>query len=283
MFKRHVEPQVLSSLRDSQLFLVKLKPDVLSGQVFSAIRGNYVDFYYKGGCLFSFKKAFTTHRKYASVIKSQGDYISEYDLQNKIKLIENFTEGYEQIKQNCSLYSGLEAKGVSSVYHNYPFTNQNQDIVVLDIEVSFKAIDEERSQDRIDLLLLNKKTKVLKFYEAKHFSNNELWSEVGTQPKVITQIQRYETQIEQEKQNILKQYENYVNIVNDLYGCNLPCPTDIEKNVVLLAFGFDRDQLKGRIKKLLLDDCSLDGIFYYFVGNINAVNITNMWNEVKCG
>jgi hypothetical protein len=283
VFKRDLETQVFDSLQDSSFFLTKLKPDILSGTVFSAIRRNYMDFYHKGGCLFRFQKEFTTHRKYASVVQSKSDYVSENDLQKNVRLIQDFAEGYEEIKQNCSLYSGEEAKGVSSIYHNYSFLEQNSDVVVLDIEISFKAIDENRKQDRIDLLLFNKKTQCLKFYEAKYFSNSELWSRANTRPRVIAQIHRYESQIDRNKSNILKQYENYVNLVNDLYQCNLPCPKDIDNNVVLLVFGFDSDQRQGRLRELLLKDNSLKEIKYYFIGNVSNLNILNMWNNVRCG
>jgi len=64
----------------NKLFTEKLLPDIEKGTVFPAIRRDYVDFYHKGGNLFSFRKGFSTHKKYASIIKSKSDYISELDL-----------------------------------------------------------------------------------------------------------------------------------------------------------------------------------------------------------
>lgn len=267
----------------NKLFTEKLLPDIEKGTVFPAIRRDYVDFYHKGGNLFSFRKGFSTHKKYASIIKSKSDYISELDLQQKIELIKNFYEGYEQIKKNCSRYSGDEAEGVSRIYHKYPFTKNGLDVVVLDIEISFKAKTEKRNQDRIDILLLNEKTGQLRFYEAKHYSNSELWSIENTPPKVVIQIQRYEEQIEKNETIIISQYCNYVNIVKELFGYELPVPTSIDKKVTLLVFGYDIDQQRGRMKKLLLDDKSLVGIQRYFIGNISTVNINHMWNKVECG
>jgi len=282
LFQRYLDTQTIQSLSANELFRERLHPDILAGKVFCAIRGGYVDFYYRGGRLFHYQKEFSTHKKYASVIQSQSDYISESDFDRNIRLIRDFTEGYEQIKQNCSLYAGEEANGVSAVYHANSFVKQEQDIIVLDIEASFRAAEEDRKQDRIDLVLFNKKSGRLRFYEAKHFSNSELWSAVGTRPKVVSQIKRYQTQIAREKDQIVGQYGNYVNRMNELFGCSLPAPEAIDEYVPLLAFGFDRDQLQGRIKKLLLEDKSLDGMSYYFVGKISAVNITSMWNEIKC-
>jgi hypothetical protein len=261
MIRRNLCRETIDRLKDERLFTEKLKPDIETGTVFPAIRAGRVDFYYKGGKLFSYDKGFSTHKKYASVIRSDKDYISESDLQQNAKVITNFSEGYEQIKENCSLYSGVEAEGVSRIYHKYPFVNIELDIVVLDIEISFKSKSGGRSQDRIDILLLNKMTQKIRFYEAKHYSNSELWSQEGTSPRVISQIKRYEEQIEQEGTDILSQYHNYV---------------------TLLVFGYDRDQQKGRMQKLLLEDESLSGIQHYFIGNISAVKINNMWNTAKC-
>ncbi len=160
MFERQFNSHAIESLK---LFNEKLKPDILKGVVFSAIRGDYIDFYYKGGRLFTFRNAFSTHKKYASVIKSKKDYISESDLHQDVQLIHNFIDGYEQIKENCSLYAGEEAKGVSDVYHKFSFVRQEAEIVVMDIEVSFEAQLEDKKQNRIDLLLFNKKTQQLRF------------------------------------------------------------------------------------------------------------------------
>lgn len=281
MFTKKLDSVTIDRLRDDRLFIEKLKPDIEKGTVFPAIRVGRVDFYHKGGKLFSYVKEFSTHKKYASAIRSDSDYISESDLQQEVKVITSFSDGYEQIKENCSLYSGAEAEGVSRIYHRYPFTNNDLDIVVLDIEISFKAKSEERSQDRIDILLFNKKTQQLRFYEAKHYSNSELWAAKGASPRVVSQIHRYEEQIHEEDKDILSQYCNYVRIVNSLFGCDLPKPERIDEKVTLLVFGFDRDQQRGRMQELLLGDESLTGIQYYFIGNIAAVNLDNMWKAVK--
>lgn len=283
MFKRNLRSITIDRLQGNKLFAERLRPDIEKGTVFPAIRGNYLDFYYKGGKLFSYQKEFSTHKKYASAIKSKREYISELDLQQKIELITNFFDGYEQIKENCSLYSGVEAEGVSRIYHKYPFTDNSLDIVVLDIEIAFRAKTKERTQDRIDILLLNKKTQQLRFYEAKHYSNSGLWATEGIPPKVVSQIERYEGQIERETTAILSQYCNYVRIVSNLFGCGLPEPKSKDNKVTLLVFGYDRDQQRGRMQKLLLDDGSLAGMQYYFIGNISAMNIDNMWKDVKCG
>lgn len=280
MLKRCLNKNTIDRLRCDTLFKERLEPDIKQGTVFPAIRQERVDFYHKGGKIFSYRRnEFYTHKKYAAAIRSDGDYISE----SEIKPITSFFDGYEQIKENCSLYSGDEDEGVSRVYHKYPFTNSDLGVVVLDIQISFKAKSKERSQNRIDILLFNKKIQEIRFYEAKHSSNPELWAVEGTSPRVVSQIQRYEEQIQKEGKDILSAYCNCMRIVNELFGCGLPEPKSIDNKVTLLIFGYDRDQLRGRMQKLLLDDGSLAGIQHYFIGNISAVNIDNMWKAVKCG
>jgi len=282
VFIRNLKSESIDRLRKDRLFTDKLKPDIEKGLVFPAARASRVDFYHKGGKLFSYQRKFFTHKKYASAIKSDSDYVSESDLQRKVEIIKNFFDGYEQIKENCSLYSGVEAEGVSQIYHRYPFLKSDLDIVVLDIEISLKAKSEGKVQDRIDILLFNKNTGQLRFCEAKHYSNSELWAMKGAKPRVVSQIQRYEGQFQGDERGILSQYRDYVAIMNSLFNSNLPDPKSIDEKVTLLVFGYDIDQQKGRLRSQLLEDGSLAGIQHYFIGNISAVKITNMWKAAKC-
>jgi hypothetical protein len=126
-------------------------------------------------------------------------------------------------------------------------------------------------------------SKQLRFYEAKHYSNPELWAAKGASPRVVSQIQRYKEQIEQEHAAVLEEYGKYIEIVSNLFGCDLPKPEDVCPKATLLVFGYDRDQQKGRMQELLLGDGSLAEIQYYFIGNISGVDIGNMWDAVKCG
>ena len=283
MFKRDLNKNTIVRLRCDKLFTERLELDIQKRIVFPAIRRGRVDFYHKGGKIFCYQNGFSTHKKYASAIRYDSDYISESDLRQKVEVITNFFDGYEQIKQNCSLYSSVEAEGVSRIYHKYPFASSDSRVVVLDIEISFEAKSEERFQDRIDILLFNKKTQQLRFYEAKHYSNSELWAAEGTSPRVVSQIQRYEQQIQEEGKDILSEYCQYIRIVNDVFNCDLPKPGGLDKEVTLLVFGYDRDQQRGRMQRLLLDDGSLAGVQYYTIGNVSAVNIDNMWKAGKCG
>lgn len=263
-----------------------LKKDVQAGVVFPAIRNNSIDFYYKGGKLFEFKGGtFKTHIKYAAVLRSnkKQDYLSPSDF-SEITYVQDFASGYERIKENCSLYAGIESDGVSRLYSRYSYARNIKlpKVMVLDIEIAF-----EKGVDRIDFLLYNTTTQTLRFYEAKHYSNKELWSQKGTEPRVIQQLKRYDRQIRSKnnKQNkeIIDAYANYVACVNQLFGLGISNPQKVEDDTALIIFGFDQDQLKGRLTNLLIKDLSLKGRFYYTVGDIGSARIENIWNNTKLG
>ena len=213
--------------------------------------------------------------KYASVITPNGkDYLTETEL-STYKLASDFETNYLRIKENCKNYSGIEALGVSNIYHKNSYLSNNN-VVVLDIEISFESLNKENKQDRIDILFFNKSTKTLQFVEAKHFSNKEIWSK--TTPKVINQINRYESQIKKRKIEILSEYKEYVKNINKTFGISLPEPIDIDEKVTLLIFGFDNDQKKGRLKELVIKKPEYKGIKRYPIGNVKKIVTENLWN-----
>ena len=119
----------------------------------------------------------------------------------------DFKTNYPRIKENCSNYSGVEALGVSQLYHKYSYLSDSN-IVVLDIEVSFQSFTDEKKQDRVDGLLYNRETQTLQFVEAKHYSNSEIRSK--SKPEVIAQIKKYENQIAGKGADIKKAYSSYI-------------------------------------------------------------------------
>jgi len=273
--KRDIEQKILNKLLANNLWLSKIKDDCKNQVVFLAIRKNQFDFYHKGGRLFNFgKNGFRTHIKYAAVIDSiHNNYLTENELKH-YTLKSDFETNYPRIKENCSNYSGIEATGVSDIYHKYSYISKSN-IVVLDIEVSFKSLNEEKTQDRIDILFLNKEIKTLMFAEAKHYSNKEIWSE--GKPDVVKQVERYEKQIINKKEEILTEYSEYVKIINSIFSKSLPEPNEIEQKVPLLIFGFDNDQKNGRLKKHILNRQKEWNIRIYPVGNINNLVPDNLW------
>jgi len=278
-FKRNFSE--IKKLNKETLFSKCIRSDCKQQDVFMAIRNGYLDFYHKGGRLFKFdKNGFQTHIKYAAVIeKDKNDYLTEVQL-SKHKLSIDFIKSYSRIKENCANYSGIEAKGVSRLYHKYSYLSDSN-IIVLDIEVSFESDNKNKKQDRIDILLYDKENKILRFVEAKHYSNKEIISK--TKPDVINQIKKYEKQIKNKKHNIITAYSNYINIINEIFKNEtsylpLPLPNDVEDEVTLFIFGFDKDQKEGRLTEI---EKQLLGIKYYSVGNVKNVKINSLWNQAK--
>jgi len=280
MFKRSFNDKLINQLLKSDLYKHKISEDIKTGVVFPAIRAERIDFYHKGGKLFTFDEdGFKTHIKYASVYKSKEDYISELKI-SSLERIVSFVDGYARIKENCSLYAGVESSGVSYIYGKYSYAASISEIVVLDIEVSLESLDLDKNQDRIDILLFDKRKKQLIFCEVKHYSNKEIWSRKGSSPDVVGQVQRYVKQIGAKGDVILKEYGNYVDAVNKLLALNLPCPESIKQNVVLMVLGFDKDQLSGRFTELFKANMPKD-IRYYAIGNVASLKIENVLK--KCG
>jgi len=268
---------LIKKLKETKLYNEILKDNVVKGEVFLAFRDNRIDFYYEGGKLFSYdNKGFSTHIKYASVIVSNDgsskDYVTQEDLENyKVEL--NFLKGIKRIKENCQNYAGEEAKGVAEIYSQYSYLKSEENIVVLDIEYPFEAEERDgydrKVRDRVDILLLDIKNKKLFFVEAKHFPNEELLS--TTTPDVINQIKKYEQHIKNEKTIILKKYQENVELLNELFQIKLPQPKDIDENVILFVFGFDKDQRDGRLTALILNKKEYKGKKVCLVGNAKEV------------
>ncbi len=280
MFKRSFNDELIKQLINSDLYKHKILEDIKTGVVFPAIRAGRIDFYHKGGKVFTFDKdGFKTHIKYASVYKSKDDYISEAKI-SSLKRITSFVDGYARIKENCSLYAGIESSGVSYIYSKYSYVSLTSEIVVLDIEVSLESLDTDKNQDRIDILLFDKQKKQLIFCEAKHYSNKEIWSQKGSSPDVVEQVQRYVKQIGAKRDYVLQEYGNYVNTANKLFSLNLPCPDNINQQVVLMVFGFDRDQLSGRFTELFKVNMPKD-LKYYAIGNVVSLKIENVFKKCR--
>ena len=271
---RKVSSKIIAELLDSELWKDEIMKDCKEQKVFLAIRENQIDFYHKGGRLFNFSKdGFKTHVKYAAVIESNGkNYLTEEEL-GDYNLLSDFISNYGRIKENCSKYSGEEAAGISEIYHRHSYLSKSN-VVVLDIEVTFQSIDSPTKHDRIDILLYNKSTRSLQFVEAKHYTNKELWS--TTVPSVIGQIQRYERQIKEKEEEILRECVENVRVLNEIFGENIPEPVNIENKVALLIFGFDSDQRAGRLKSQIIDADAYEGIKIFPIGNINKFNPGNI-------
>lgn len=277
-FTRKLSSELIENLKKEPLFMDHLLPDLKQGNVFCALRNGSVDFYHKGSKLFGYgDNGFSSHYKFCLVSKNQDkgkEYITENKLQ-EFEVIKNFAEGYDRIKKNASLHAGLESVGVSYL-HGASYL-QSDGIMLLDIEAAMYDVD---TKDRIDIVLYDKQSGELKFVEAKHYSNKELWAEEGNKPEVARiQIPAYETKITASNTDIVEAYSDYIGHLNALFGLNLNKPQKISSTVGLYMFGFDASQ-KERIERLLKQDGSLQNIKHYFLGDPKQIKIKTLWNNV---
>ena len=283
-FNRHVEDKLIESLVKTDLWQEKLKEDCEKGEVFLAIRNGYISFYYKGGGLFNFDiNGFSTHVKYASVVdindeNAKKNYIYEDQLGKNMPLIKNFISGYAQIKNNCKLHSGEEAIGVSDLLKKSTYLLSKESYLVIDIEIAF--MDSNKKQDRIDILLYDTVSQTLRFVEAKHFTNKEIWSK--SIPPVIGQLKKYEDQIELFKKDIIDEYSRYFGCIKRIFNLQLPVPRKIDKKVSLVIFGFDEAQKLGdRFKELILGKPEYKGIPIYPIGNPKDLKAESIWKRAQ--
>ena len=277
----------------------KLKNDILinkaAKKVFPAIRKNEIHFYYKGGRLFKFSgKSFTTHLKYAFVCKDdEKNRDVTMSVLKDIK-VADFTQGYKRIKERCALYNkGLESFFVSKLFKKYSYVTSKEDVVLLDIEAALTR------ENRADMVLYDKKKQIIKFVEAKLFSNGELKSSKKTEtvpneeitPKkvtdksVIDQIERYEGKIAEKEKEIKEAYKNYIDVVNKLFGLKLPNnEIKISKKVGLIFFDFNGNDVSSQAiekkkKELLSSEYKIDERNIYAVGDTNNASL---WQLLRC-
>jgi hypothetical protein len=304
-FVRRFPDAAIKELEATDLFRECLRPDIVERSrgridrgrdVFPAVRNGRMDFYYKGGKLFSYSKrsGFTTHHKYASVIR--GDSRRPYVTDKNFHAIKTFKEGYERIKENCSHYSGVEAQGISEVYGKFSCAKNHRSntVVVLDIEISLRRDGEGKeaepgttaraNSDRIDLLFLDTESGILRFFEAKDYSNDEIRAKQGYEPRIVKQMLRYEKQLDRVSEEILEGYQAYVEVINKLFKPEPPLPTPLAVDPIprLLIFGFDMEQqekLKLEVKRLEEEY----GHSIYHIGNIKQVNQGTLFSGGRKG
>jgi hypothetical protein len=294
----HVNELMQEDLFNNYLWKDIVKPYIgrpTSGDVFPAIRKDKIEFYHKGGLLFSYNinHGFSTNQKYASVLKVVPNQVNVTEEQlGGIKCISNFMEGYQRIKENCRHYSGLESSRVAELCSKFSCakSERTSTVVVLDIEVSFKREEDadeplpgesdRAKSDRIDIVLFDIETRRLLFVEAKDFSNQEIRAE--GEPAIVDQIDRYKNQLNNDATRlyILTEYKKHINVINALFPNPqpLPEPIDISREPLLLIFGYDGVQ---KVHKLSEEKSRLEqeyDISVYSIGNISNANIQTIFN-----
>lgn len=213
----------LYSDKNSALFHL-LKNDIKSGAVFPAIRKNQIYFYYEGGCLYKFSNgSFTRDKafeKYSCAIENLSPYeVAKMQVENK------FTNAKGNDK---------ERRLLNALYHHTYRGEHFCDTVVLDIEVNLNG--SVACGKKCDLVFYNVLSRELMFVEGKVFSDKRVNVRRNNMPEVIEQVNIYSAAIAEQKQVIIKQYENYIFIINSLFETKYPSPTKLIQPTKLLVY-----------------------------------------------
>lgn len=209
--------------KNTELFNL-LKEDIASGVVFPAVRKNQIYFYYEGGCLYKFANGKFSrdkaYEKYGCTIEN----ISQYEAAKK------------QVKNKFTNIKGKD-KERSLLNSLYSFTfgsDRLSETIVLDIEVNLNG-DSARGK-KCDMVLYNVPQGGLMFVEGKVFSDSRVNVCCGNTPEVIGQVDTYSAAIAEQREAIISQYANYVDIINSLFGTHYSPPRSLIQPTKLLVY-----------------------------------------------
>lgn len=213
----------LSGGENTELF-ARLKQDILSGEVFPAVRKNEMHFYYKGGCLYKFSHGRFTYNAAFDKYGQWTEKLSSYE-KAKMQVYAKFQDASGKATERQRL-DGLNR-------HTF-CTKCDSKVVVLDIEINFNGTF--CAGKKCDIALFNTDTQEIMFAEGKVFSDSRVNVKIGRSPEVIEQVNIYTKSIAEQSDIILEQYENTVDILKKLFGVDLPAPKKIILPAKLLVY-----------------------------------------------
>ncbi len=258
-FKRGLNKDFMTELetlakRPSWFADVLADPELVLG-----IRDNYINVYRLGCSLFKIER-----RGKALTCSTHPKYLVDPDLSKavpfdggafKVKEISPLIETYEgprtlkKMKRAARIYAGDEKTGVHAVICS-------ADNNVVDTEVAFEREgedDDSESIQRVDIASLEEGESSIRlvFWEAKLFTNKELWARGENDPPVVEQISRYRDKLQQHRDEILQSYH------------------DVASNLVEIAkWGGARKpgrlvEEAGKGKSIVLDDPPFVGLIVF--------------------
>ncbi|MBX5157616.1 hypothetical protein HJB89_10815 [Rhizobium sp. NZLR8] len=251
---------------------------LMDKEMIFALRDEAIDVYYFGRALYRIgfangKVVPKTHVKYLIV---NADYIKLRDgafQYNKTHLQADYVRqaSLKDMKSAAQAHIGDEGRGVYNAIYGDPW--------IVDVEVAFHSMPGDgapehaemqigsRRQDRIDVVRLLPAGDgfALEFWEAKHFSNPDLFS-----ANILGQLKGYRRQLQTREGSLIEPYRNVcqfnsylLRLKRELGAENVSA--DVEEtfrslgegktalslitNPALFVFGFDDDQKEGRWKK----------------------------------
>jgi len=214
-FKRTISNAMADAIKDAYERKSWIHQYIDDPELFLAIRNESINFYYRGNSVLklTFEGAQLNgyiHYKFLlrPFLEKEGSKDRPYvslTQRRQLPVINPKEENASKwIKAASKPYSGVEKEGVDKIIR----ANKN----IVDVELSFSretvdgAVDGTR-KNRIDFCALRDNGTGLElcFYEAKHFSNSELRAKA--EPKVVSQIGRYNKTISRHKEAIHSAYE----------------------------------------------------------------------------
>ena len=236
--------------------------------LFLAIRNNYINVYYRGNNLLKLERQ-GRGRNRTIVGKIHYKYLLQprVDESAYVKIVDGkpcfqdtkslFPENLDvkKLKAAAEPYAGPEKTGVYEII----CANRN----ILDTEVGFST---PRSYVDFAALIEAEQGVKIVFFEAKHFTNQELRSGgADPKPKVIGQIERYKCLLKKNRhalidsyrrvccnllciQGVAKKYPKRHKILKSVVAGSELC---IDENPRLVVFGCDRDQENGKVRAKL--------------------------------
>lgn len=225
-FVRCLDKKQISALynnKNIELFNL-LKTDILSGEVFPAVRKNQLYFYYNGGCLYKFTNGTFKRDKAYKKYFCNTDELSDYETAKK--QIEN--------KFTNTKGTAKERKLLDNLYRYTFGCGSSTNVIVLDIEVNLNG--SVGGGKKCDLVLYNSQLRTLMFVEGKVFSDSRVNVKYREKPEAIEQVNTYTQAICEQEQIIIEQYGNQVNIINSLFGSVYNAPIKIIKPAKLLVY-----------------------------------------------
>lgn len=230
-----------------------------------AIRDKYLNVYYNGCNVakieFKNKKLKASiHYKYLLKKEIDSPYIEQNDDGFKIAshadLFITSLLDFDDIKRATKAYGGIEKIGVHKIIR----TNPN----IVDTEIALAEAKSDKDNDagkknsRIDFCAIQEEGRklLLRFFEAKHYSNKELRAKQGSEIKVILQLDRYQKILENQNADIVSSYKKLIHKAAKIQGKNIlgnileKYPDinalEIDPEPRLVIFGFDEDQKEGK-------------------------------------
>ncbi len=225
-FIRSLDEKQIDALRGEKniaLFNL-LKNDIKRGVVFPAIRKNQIYFYYEGGCLYKFSNGRFTRDKMYEKYGCAVENLSPYELA-KMQVRNKFTNAQGSDK---------ERRLLNALYRHTYGMESKYSTIVLDIEVNLNGL--VACGKKCDLFLYNPVSSELMLIEGKVFHDKRVNVKCGRLPEVIQQVNTYSAAIEEQKQTIINQYQNYVTIINEIFETEYSLPKKLIQPAKLLVY-----------------------------------------------